>query len=42
MTDRVFIDSNIWIYSFINAENSSKQNICIKLLERIENPLFDT
>jgi predicted nucleic acid-binding protein len=31
--DKVFIDSNIWIYAFISTDDLTKHEICVKLLE---------
>jgi predicted nucleic acid-binding protein len=33
--NKVFIDSNIWIYAFITLDNQTKRNTCIRLLENL-------
>ena len=33
--NKVFIDSNIWIYAFITLDNQTKRNTCIQLLENL-------
>jgi predicted nucleic acid-binding protein len=33
--DKIFIDSNIWIYAFITADDLTKQETCLNLLERL-------
>ena len=33
--NKVFIDSNIWIYAFITLDNQTKRNMCIHLLENL-------
>ena len=33
--NKVFIDSNIWIYAFITLDNQTKRNTCIHLLENL-------
>ena len=31
--DKIFIDSNIWIYAFISTDDLTKHEICVSLLE---------
>ena len=31
--DKIFIDSNIWIYAFIATDDLTKHEICVSLLE---------
>ncbi len=33
--NKVFIDSNLWIYAFISTTETAKWKICIDLLERL-------
>ena len=33
--NKVFIDSNIWIYAFITLDDQTKRNTCIQLLENL-------
>jgi predicted nucleic acid-binding protein len=35
IVDKVFIDSNLWIYAFITADKPTKRDACITLLENL-------
>jgi predicted nucleic acid-binding protein len=35
MGGKVFIDSNLWIYAFVAADNVSKRDTCILMLENL-------
>jgi predicted nucleic acid-binding protein len=35
MSNKIFIDSNLWIYAFVAADNVSKRDACIVMLESL-------